>query len=83
MRRRGDRPWVLETELLLEERTLERRQGSGINSQCTFIDVVIRPRRGRDGQRRDAKDRAEELLLLIKSYLMAQELAGPTSGRIE
>ncbi|MDA1050293.1 MAG: diguanylate cyclase [Planctomycetota bacterium] len=41
--------------------------------QRTIIQVAIRPRRHRDRRRRDMLERARQLLVSLKSYLMAQE----------
>jgi diguanylate cyclase (GGDEF)-like protein len=40
----------------------------------TIVHVTIRPRRGRDRRLRDADQRAVELLVSLKSYLMGHEL---------
>jgi hypothetical protein len=39
----------------------------------TLIHVVIRPQRARDRRQRDALERARQLLVSLKAYLVAQE----------
>jgi hypothetical protein len=39
------------------------------------VHVVVRPKRQRDRRRRDSIERARQLLVSLKSYLMAHDLA--------
>ena len=42
----------------------------------TLVRVTIRPQRSRDRRRRDTLERAQKLLVSLKSYLVAQEFDG-------
>ncbi|MBI2479765.1 MAG: GGDEF domain-containing protein, partial [Planctomycetia bacterium] len=71
--RRGDRavPFVL--ELTFEEENNGSAQRGAAGQLRTLIQVVIRPRRQRDRRRSDMLERARQLLVSVKSYLMAHE----------
>ncbi|MGE3776388.1 MAG: hypothetical protein AB7F89_04325, partial [Pirellulaceae bacterium] len=73
MRRTTDRPVPFIIELTFDEqqRPVEGRPNS--TALCTLIQVVVRPKRQRDRRRRDAVERARQLLVSLKSYLMAIE----------
>ena len=75
MRRTSDRSVPLSVELRFEERT------SGGSVQ-TIINVVIRPKRGRDRRKSDSVERARQVLGSLKSYLIAQDYsdAAPESS---
>lgn len=76
-RRATDRPVPLVVELKFQEKRVETRALPGQESgTCvrTSVYVVIRPKRNRDRRRRDADQRAIELLMSVKSYLMAHEM---------
>jgi hypothetical protein len=75
--RRGDRAWTLEIELDLEERRSEVGPQGGGGRPTTVVGVVIRPRRARDRRLRDC---ADQLLQLLKCYLLPQELVVPAAG---
>jgi hypothetical protein len=68
----------------LIELTFEESNEPGNNKKAaiqsrTVIQVVIRPKRQRDRRRRDAAERARQLLLSLKSYLMASDFNGTFS----
>jgi diguanylate cyclase (GGDEF)-like protein/PAS domain S-box-containing protein len=73
VRRRSDRPVPFLIELTFEESddVVEGRQG-GMQLR-TVIHVVVRPKKQRDRRRRDASERARQLVVSLKSYLMAHE----------
>jgi diguanylate cyclase (GGDEF)-like protein/PAS domain S-box-containing protein len=76
-RRATDRPVPFVIELTFSEKRVETRCLPGQESGKvvrTFAHVIIRPRRNRDRRRRDADQRAAELLMSVKSYLMAHEM---------
>lgn len=68
----SDRPIPFVMELTFEEENTGGQRGSG-GQQRTLIQVVVRPRRQRDRRRRDMLERAKQLLVSVKSYMMAQE----------
>lgn len=67
-RRSSDRAVPLTIELKFTERNAN-------GSIRTYIDVVLRPRRGRDRRKRDSVERARQALSSLKSYLMAHDVA--------
>jgi diguanylate cyclase (GGDEF)-like protein/PAS domain S-box-containing protein len=76
-RRSSDRPVSFVVEMDFTERRVATKDTYGKDRGTfvrTFIDVVIRPRRNRDRRRRNTDQRAVQILISIKSYLMAQEL---------
>ena len=66
-KRWGDRPVPFVIELTFDE------QDNGTGQLGTLIQVVVRPRRQRDRRRRDMLERARQLLVSLKSYLMAHD----------
>ena len=68
MRRNNDRSVPLSIELNFDEQHHE-------GSIRTLINVVIRPKRGRDRRRADSVERARQVLGSLKSYLMAHDFA--------
>jgi diguanylate cyclase (GGDEF)-like protein/PAS domain S-box-containing protein len=72
VRRSSDRPVPFVIEMTFEE----RRPPEGARSTDTLgtiIHVQVRPRRQRDRRRREAMERARQLLVSLKSYLMAHD----------
>jgi diguanylate cyclase (GGDEF)-like protein len=71
VRRSTDRnvPFVIEVQLA--ESMVPQPQTGGRSR--TLIHVVIRPQRARDRRQRDALERARQLLVSLKAYLVAQE----------
>jgi hypothetical protein len=72
MRRLGDRdvPFVID----LQFETLPGAPSArGVGSSRTLVKVSIRPQRSRDRRQRDVLERARQLLVSLKSYLVAQE----------
>jgi hypothetical protein len=73
MRRTSDRPVPFLIEMTFEEK---RSPGADVHDSSvagTVIHVVVRPRKQRDRRRRDAVERARQLLISLKSYLMAHD----------
>jgi diguanylate cyclase (GGDEF)-like protein/PAS domain S-box-containing protein len=75
LRRLSDRPVPFLIELTFEETCESGRLQSDIAPSRTLIQVVIRPRRSRDRRRRDALERARNLIFSLKSYLMAHDFS--------
>jgi hypothetical protein len=73
IRRMSDRavPFVIELTFGEQQRPVEGRPNT--SALCTLIQVVIRPKRQRDRRRHDATERARQLLVSLKSYLMATD----------
>ena len=80
VRRRSDRPVPFLIELTFEERAdiAEGRQSS--TQLRSIIHVVVRPKKQRDRRRRDANERARQLVVSLTSYLMAQEYTEDNAG---
>lgn len=78
-RRAADRivPFVIEVRL---QESLVPQPQTGARSR-TLVHVVIRPQRARDRRQRDAVERARQLLVSLKAYLVAQEF-DPAQGLI-
>jgi diguanylate cyclase (GGDEF)-like protein/PAS domain S-box-containing protein len=72
MRRTSDRSLLFAIRLQFEEARVESEGNSGTALQ-TMVHVTIRPVRNRDRRRKDVSDRARQLLVSLKSYLMAHE----------
>ena len=73
-RRFGDRPVVFRLDLRFEEERFERARGAGPGLSAalrTRMHVTIAPRRNRDRRRADILQRAAEVLVSFRSYLMA------------
>ena len=68
MRRNNDRSVPLSVELSFEQQT-----NVAAGSVQTLIDVVVRPKRGRDRRRSDSVERARQVLGSLKSYLIAHD----------
>ena len=72
MRRLGDRDVPFIIDLQFEE--LPAAQGArGSGFSRTLVKVSIRPQRSRDRRQRDVHEHARQLLVSLKSYLVAQE----------
>jgi diguanylate cyclase (GGDEF)-like protein/PAS domain S-box-containing protein len=76
MRRWSDRPVPFLIELTFDEAELPSEARGKGKLPRTMVHVVIRPKRQRDRRRRDAAERAQQLLVSLKSYLMAHDHAG-------
>jgi diguanylate cyclase (GGDEF)-like protein len=72
-RRSGDRASPFLVEIQLEEIRLKLEGSTGGSDLRTVVHVEIRPKRHRDRRRRDADERARQLLASLKSYLMAED----------
>lgn len=74
-RRFGDRPVVFTVELSLEEERVAapRGENAGQGTTRTRIHVTITPQKSRDRRRTDIAERAREVLVSLRSYLMASE----------
>ena len=83
-RRFGDRPVVFCVELSLEEEQLGKMQGDvrGPVTTRTRIHVAIVPQKNRDRRRADIAQRAHEVLVSLRSYLMASHDAQPPAEGI-
>ena len=87
LRRNTDRPMPF----LIEAKVVAGPPDeAGPKSTRTLLHVTIRPQRSRDRRRRDVLERAQQLLISLKSYLVAHEFisgrdrpaaAGSSSGR--
>jgi hypothetical protein len=75
-RRSTDRPVPFLAEMRFNEARIPDVHGRGSPISKTLIRVTIRPQRGRDRRRRDVTERANTLLISLKSYLVAQEQRG-------
>lgn len=69
-RRQSDRPVDLVVEMKLRE--VSRQTAGKTAAAHTIINVVIRPRRGRD-RRRQGAEQATRILSSLRSYLIAQD----------
>ena len=77
MRRSSDRSTPFLVELDLQEIQADsdaRRSGTELR---TVVQITIRPKRQRDRRRNDADERARQLFVSLKSYLMAQDYVEP------
>ena len=74
MRRRSDRPVPFFIELQLEERRFPSEGRSGGPAKKTVVRVTVRPQRQRDRRRDDVLQRAQALLVNLKSFLLATEI---------
>ncbi len=74
-RRFGDRPVVFTVDLGLSEEQLSNLRGdnAGRGATRTRIHVTITPQKNRDRRRADIAERAREVLVSLRSYLMASE----------
>lgn len=76
MRRSSDRPVPFLVEMQFNETVAQPADAKSAPTSKTLIRVTIRPQRGRDRRRRDVTERANTLLVSLKSYLVAQEYRG-------
>jgi diguanylate cyclase (GGDEF)-like protein/PAS domain S-box-containing protein len=82
-RRRTDRPVVFKVDLELEEQRVaasEESKPSERGTSWTKIHVSISPKRNRDRRRDDVAERARQVLVSFRSYLMASAESPPTQG---
>jgi hypothetical protein len=84
LRRLTDRAVAFCIDLSFEEERLQKdRSGSGWSLNAgtarTRIHVTVSPRRNRDRRRSDVLDRARQVLVSFRSYLMASEDESATS----
>jgi len=75
-RRSTDRPVPFLVEMRFNETRIPAADSRTAPTSKTLVRVTIRPQRGRDRRRRDVTDRANTLLVSLKSYLVAQEHRG-------
>jgi hypothetical protein len=82
LRRATEGGWSLVIELSFEEQQVVRKANSNQTSMPmqTLVRVSIRPRRDRDGQRPEVRNAAEQILISIRSYLMASNAADAEQG---
>jgi diguanylate cyclase (GGDEF)-like protein/PAS domain S-box-containing protein len=76
MRRSSDRPVPFLVEMRFSEAMVPAKEERGPATSKTLVRVTIRPQRGRDRRRNDVTERANTLLVSLKSYLVAQEHRG-------
>jgi len=84
-RRSSDRPTVFQLDVQLTEEQTERRDettGSTTAWVRTRIHVVVIPQKNRDRRQEDVSHRARQVLLSLRSYLMAAEEETPASQAI-
>lgn len=81
IRRSADRPSPFLVELTLEEVIDESQRALGAELR-TVVQVIIRPKRQRDRRRDSADERARQLFLSLKSYLMAQDCSEAPVDRV-
>lgn len=77
MRRSSDRPTPFLVELDLEEMQADTEARQAATEVRTVVRVTIRPKRQRDRRRNGADERARQLFVSLKSYLMAQDYVEP------
>ncbi|MFV1966179.1 MAG: diguanylate cyclase [Pirellulaceae bacterium] len=73
LRRSNDRVVPFVIEMVFEEKETASDATTGGRHSRTLIHVTVRPKRQRDRRRRDAIERARQLLVSLKSYLMAHD----------
>ncbi|MCE5266798.1 MAG: diguanylate cyclase [Planctomycetaceae bacterium] len=75
LRRLTDRPTALRIDLAFEEQRLQTAGGekTAAVTTRTKITVAVRPRTNRDRRRGDGMTQAREVLISLRSYLMAVE----------
>jgi diguanylate cyclase (GGDEF)-like protein len=74
LRRLTDRPVTFQLELRFEEQRVNLERGSGESTSGvlrTRIFATITPKKSRDRRRADVTDRAQQVLMSFRSYLMA------------
>jgi hypothetical protein len=75
-RRASDRPVPFLVSLRFAGTRLDADAAAHAKSARTLIKVVIRPTKNRDRRRQDVMQRTRQLLVSLKSYLMAHEYRG-------
>jgi diguanylate cyclase (GGDEF)-like protein/PAS domain S-box-containing protein len=78
MRRSSDRPTPFLVELNLEEVQVDHDTHATGGQLRTLVQITIRPKRQRDRRRNGVDERARQLFVSLRSYLMAQDYAGPS-----
>jgi diguanylate cyclase (GGDEF)-like protein len=75
LRRMADRPVIFQLDLRFEEQRVRRERGNGEvglgGVLQTRIFVAITPQKTRDRRRADVAERAQQVLISLRSYLMA------------
>jgi hypothetical protein len=71
--RSSDRPTPFLVELDLEEIQSEGDAKPARTEVRTVVQITVRPKRQRDRRRDGADERARQLFVRLKSYLMAQD----------
>ncbi|RIK76004.1 MAG: diguanylate cyclase [Planctomycetota bacterium] len=82
LRRASDGAWSLLIELSFSEQLFLRRSTAGQASDQvhTHVRVAIRPKRSRDAKRPEVRQKAEQLLISLRSYLMAHDVGEDEKG---
>ena len=78
-RRSTDRPVPFLIEMSFHEKKPQGEKPSSNEPAGTLVRVVVRPRKQRDRRQKDAILRARQLLVSLKSYLMAVDFTEPES----
>jgi hypothetical protein len=73
MGRSSDRPTPFLVELNLEEVHSDQGMHAGGSQLRTLVQITIRPKRQRDRRRNGVDERARQLFISLRSYLMAQD----------
>ncbi len=73
MGRSSDRPTPFLVELHLEEVHSDQGMHAGGSQLRTLVQITIRPKRQRDRRRNGVDERARQLFISLRSYLMAQD----------
>ena len=79
-RRNSDRPVPFLIEMSFHEKKPQGEKRSGNEPVGTLVRVVVRPRKQRDRRQKDAVQRARQLLVSLKSYLMAVDFTEPENA---
>jgi diguanylate cyclase (GGDEF)-like protein len=86
LRRLTDRSVVFHLDLRFEEERFQKEEGENAGYMVrTRIRVAIHPRKDRDRRRSDVNERARQVIVSFRSYLMAvndEEAAAPAQGAL-
>jgi len=84
IRRANDRPVMFSVDVHFEEERLQRDGGAAAGSAVvrTKIRLNIGVKKNRDRRRSDVSQRATDVLLSFRSYLMATDEEGAPGGRL-
>lgn len=76
LRRSSDGAWSLLIEMSFSEQVFLRKSTAGQSADQlnTHVRVTIRPKRSRDAKRPEVRQKAEQILVSLRSYLMAHNV---------